>query len=706
MKEDEYMEKTYIIRNLDCAHCGGKIEEAIKELDGIESCVLNFPMRKLKIKGELNSDTEKKMNEAAGKIEAGVEIVCEQSEQQEKELSEKSEMRSLKKEIALLISGILVYVAAIVIERFIHLNILSVVLFVAAYLILGYRVLSATFKNVFKGNIFDENFLMTVATVGAFILGEYSEAVGVVLFFKIGGIFEDFAVNKSRSAITAAAGLKVNEVDLLCEGEFIRTQSEDIVVGDIIRVKVGERIAVDGIVESGETRLDTSAVNGEPVPVTVKKGEEVISGCINTSEVITVRATASAGDSMISKIADAVENAAAGKPKIDRFITRFAKVYTPAVLIIALLTAVIPSLFTGEWSKWVYTALTFLVISCPCALVLSVPLAYFSGIGAASKYGILFKGGNALEALGKVKAIAFDKTGTITNGSFSVTDVRVYGDFSNEQILSLCGACEASSTHPVAVSIVKYCNENGISFPESDRVKEYSGRGVSAEIQGKQILCGNLRLMEENGVTVPDADEKIVGSVVYISVNNEVCGRVIVSDSLKKTSAEAISRLKEMGIKTAMLTGDKEDNAKAIAGQLGIDYAKGELMPDGKLNEIGSIREKYGAVMFVGDGINDGPVLAGADVGGAMQSGSDLALEAADAVFMNSELDSVLLSKKIADKTMRISWENIIFALAVKAAVLIFGLLGHPSMWFAVFADSGTAMLLILNSIRALRAKK
>lgn len=700
------MEKTYIIRNLDCAHCGGKIEEAIKELDGIESCVLNFPMRKLKIKGNLNSDTEKKMNEISGKIEAGVEIVCEEIEQQEKELSEKSEMRSLKKEIALLISGIFMYVAAIVSEHFIHLNILSIVLFIAAYLILGYRVLIATFKNISKGNIFDENFLMTVATVGAFILGEYSEAVGVVLFFKIGGIFEDFAVNKSRRAITAAADLKVDEVDLLCEGEFIRTQSEKIRVGDIIRVKVGERIAVDGIVESGETRLDTSAVNGEPVPVTARKGEKVMSGYINTSEVITVRATASAGDSMISKIADAVENAASSKPKIDRFITRFAKVYTPVVLIIALLTATIPSIFTGEWSKWIYTALTFLVISCPCALVLSVPLAYFSGIGAASKHGILFKGGNALEALGKVKTVAFDKTGTITNGSFSVTDVKAYGDFSNEQILSLCGTCEASSTHPVAVSIVKYCNENKISLTESERVKEYSGRGVSAEIQGKQILCGNLRLMEENSVEIPNTEEKIMGSVVYISVDNEICGRITVSDSLKEKSSEAIRRLNELGIKTAMLTGDKNENAQIVAEQLKIDYTKGELTPEEKLNEIGIIREKYGAVMFVGDGINDGPVLAGADVGAAMQNGSDLALEAADAVFMNSELDSVVLSKKIADKTMRISWENIIFALAIKAAVLIFGLLGHPSMWFAVFADSGTAMLLILNSIRALRTKK
>ncbi len=701
MKEDVCMEKMYIVKNLDCAHYGGKIEAAIADFEEIESASLNFPMRKLRVVGEITPATEKKMLRTAHKIEAEVELVPEA----EAENAHGEEGR-MKKELLSLAVGVLVYAAALILDHVIDLNVPSLILYIISYLILGYSVLAATVKNLRGGNFFDENFLMTVATIGAFILGEYPEAVGVVLFFKIGEIFEDYAVNKSRRAITAAAGLKVDEVDLLRDNEFVRVHSDEVAVGDIIRVKPGERITVDGTVESGETRIDTSAINGEPVPLSVRAGDEVISGCINMNEAITVRAKAAAGDSMIAKIAEAVETASETKPEIDRFITRFAKVYTPVVILIAAATAIIPSLITGDWSKWVYTALTFLVISCPCALVLSVPLAYFSGIGAASRLGILFKGGNTLEALGKVKAIAFDKTGTITNGSFSVTNVKSYGKLTEEQIISLCGACETASTHPVAVSIVKYCADRGIKHEAPEKIREYSGRGVAAELNGKQLLCGSARLMNENGIEIPHEDEKISGSIVYVSFGGELLGRVVVSDSVKAGSARAIELLKKMGIKTAMLTGDKKENVEATASELGIDYVRGELMPNEKLEEIGRIREKYGAVMFVGDGINDGPVLAGADVGGAMQSGADLALEAADAVFMNSNPDSVVKAKKIADRTLRISYENIAFALVIKAAVLVLGLLGIPSMWFAVFADSGTAMLLILNSIRVLSTKK
>lgn len=701
MKEDVCMEKMYIVKNLDCAHCGGKIEAAIADFEEIESASLNFPMRKLRVVGEITPATEKKMLRTARKIEAEVELVPEAEAE-----NAHGEEGGMAKELLSLAVGVLVYAAALILDHVIGLNVLGLILYIISYLILGYGVLAATVKNLRGGNFFDENFLMTVATIGAFILGEYSEAVGVVLFFKTGEIFENYAVNKSRRAITAAAGLKVDEVDLLRDNEFVRVHSDEVAVGDIIRVKRGERIAVDGTVESGETRIDTSAINGEPVPLSVRAGDEVISGCINMNEAITVRAKAAAGDSMIAKIAEAVETASETKPEIDRFITRFAKVYTPVVILIAAATAIIPSLITGNWSKWVYTALTFLVISCPCALVLSVPLAYFSGIGAASRLGILFKGGNALEVLGKIKAIAFDKTGTITNGSFSVMNVKSYGKLTEEQIISLCGACETASTHPVAVSIVKYCADMGIKHEAPEKIREYSGRGVAAELNGKQLLCGNARLMNENGIEIPHEDEKISGSIVYVSFGGELLGRVIVSDSVKAGSARAIELLKKMGIKTAMLTGDKKENAEATASELGIDYVRGELMPNEKLEEIGRIREKYGAVMFVGDGINDGPVLAGADVGGAMQSGADLALEAADAVFMNSELDSVVKAKKIADRTLRISYENIAFALVIKAAVLVLGLLGIQSMWFAVFADSGTAMLLILNSIRVLSTKK
>ena len=743
-KDSDHMEKTFSVQNLDCAHCGAKIEEAIGKLEGIESAVLNFPLRKLKISGDITDELLHMINDTANSIEAGVviapfeashhkhehehhehehhhehgeECCCGHDHEHEHshehshehhhshEHSHGEEHEDLMHELLPIIIGVIVFAAAIAAEKLLDIKLLAIVLFAAAYLILGVNVLKATFKNIRAKNFFDENFLMTVATIGAFALGEYAEAVGVVLFFRIGELFEDFAVARSRKAITDVAELKEEEADVLRDGEFVRVHSEEIKIGDILRIKAGERIAADGIVESGESRIDTSAVNGEPVPLIVQKGDEVLSGCINLSETFTLRATAAASDSMISKIAQAVEDASATKPKIDRFITRFAKVYTPIVIAIALLTAIVPSLITGDWSKWVYSALTFLVISCPCALVLSVPLAYFSGIGAASKLGILFKGGNAVEALGKIKAIAFDKTGTLTNGSFTVTDVKSYGSLNKKQLLAICGSCEQSSTHPVAESITEYCRSENIEISSPEKVGELAGRGVSAVINDQEVLCGNERLMSENGVSFP-SEERLAGSVVYIAVNGRAEGRIVVSDTVKKTSASAIKQLRAMGVATAMLTGDKAENAETIAEQLGLDSVKGGLLPHEKLAELERIRKENGAVMFVGDGFNDGPVLAGADVGGAMHSGSDLALEAADAVFMNSEPEAVVKAKRIADKTLRISYENIIFALAVKAAVLIFGLIGHPNMWLAVFADSGTAMLLILNSVRVLNTKK
>ena len=749
------MEKYYSISNLDCAHCGAKIEEAIRKLEGVESAVLNFPLKKFKIKGEVTDELLARINEVANSIEAGVvisaieekhhhahkhhdhhekhhddecccghdhshehkhshehaeECSCGHDHEHHHEAadsheSEVADHESFLGDIIPLSAGILLFAAAIICGKLFDIKPLTIGLYTAAYLVLGINVLKATFKNLKNGNIFDENFLMTAATIGAFVLGEYAEAVGVVLFFRIGEIFEDYAVSRSRKAITDVAGLKVEEADVFVDGEFRRIHSDEINSGDLLRIKPGERIAADGIIESGSSRIDTSAVNGEPVPLTVKEGDSVFSGCINLSDTFTLRATAAASDSMISKIAQAVEDASASKPKIDRFITRFAKIYTPIVMATALLTAVIPSLITGDWNKWIYSALTFLVISCPCALVLSVPLAYFSGIGAASRLGILFKGGNAIEALAKVKAIAFDKTGTLTNGSFTVTEIRSYGSLDKNDIISICGSCEQCSTHPVAESIVDYCRHNSISLSQPESSGEIAGRGVSAVVSGRNVLCGNERLMKENGISVSE-DEIPLGSIVYVAIDGNICGMIVVSDTVKKTSASAISQLRQMGIATAILTGDKSENADAMAKELGVDSANGDLLPDGKLAEIERIRSEKGAVMFVGDGFNDGPVLAGADVGGAMHSGSDLALEAADAVFMNSEPDSVVKAKIIADKTLRISYENIIFALAVKAAVLILGLIGHPSMWLAVFADSGTAMLLILNSVRVLNTKK
>ena len=718
------MEKEYYISNLDCAHCGAKIEEAIRKINGIESAVLNFPLRKIKISGTVNDELLEIINKTANSIEAGVIISAAPPSEHHHEHSHHhhhdgdkchcscdgshahDEKHSFPAaELFSLLIGILLFAAAIIIGKITDLKALSLCLYIVSYILIGYKIIITTIKNILSGNIFDENFLMTVATIGASILGEFSEAVGVVLFYRIGELFEDFAVSKSRKAITAAADLKVDKAEVLRNGEFISVDSDEIQIGDILRIKAGERIAADGIIETGESKIDTSAVNGEPVPLIVKQGNSVFSGCINLSGTLTLRTTASASESMISKIADAVETASAEKPRIDRFITRFAKIYTPIVLAIALLTAIVPSLVTGETTKWVYSALTFLVISCPCALVLSVPLTYFSGIGAASKLGILFKGGSAIEALAKVNVIAFDKTGTLTDGSFNLTDIKVYGDTTENELLSLCGSCEQCSAHPVAESIVEYCRTHDIPTDSPDNSTETSGQGVRTTVNGKDILCGSEKFMTANNISIQNEDVPF-GSVVYTAVNGKTVGRIIVSDSLKKTSASAVSDLKRMNVKTAMLTGDKTENAEAVAKLVGIETAKGDLLPDSKLKEIEKLRKENGAVMFVGDGFNDGPVLAGADVGGAMQNGSDLALEAADAVFMNSEPESVVKAKRITNTVQRIAYENIIFALTVKATVLILGLTGHPNIWFAVFADSGTAMLCVLNSLRVLLTKK
>ena len=608
----------------------------------------------------------------------------------------------LKSEMLPFFIGIIIFGDALLCSYLYDAKFITITLYATSYLILGYNILLSTISNLKHKNFFDENFLMTLATFGSFALGEYSEAVGVVLFFRIGELFEVYAISKSKKAITDVAKLKVEEADVLIDGEFQRIHSDKIKIGDTLRIKVGERIAVDGIIESGDTKMDTSAVNGEPILLSVKPGDKVLSGYINISEICILKATDIVSNSMISKIANAVEDASSKKPKIDRVITRFSKIYTPIVIIIALITSIIPSIITGNWKKWIYSGLTFLVISCPCAFVLSVPLAFFSGIGAASKMGILFKGGNAIEALGKVKVVVFDKTGTLTNGIFSISEVKTYGNIKESELLSICGSCEQNSTHPIAESITEYCKSNKIKLSDLDKVKEIAGRGISAIFNGEEVLCGNEKLMSENNILIPDVKNEPLGCLVYIAINNKIEGRIIVSDSPKKTSLSSISQLKEMGIKTSMLTGDKSENAKAMANYLGIDSAKGDLLPEGKLAEIGKIRRENGEVMFVGDGINDGPVLAGADVGGAMYNGSDLALVAADAVFMNSEPDSIVKAKKIAEKTLIISYENIIFALLIKGLILLLGLLGHPNMWLAVFADSGSGVLLILNSIRVL----
>lgn len=695
------MKKVYAVENLECAHCGGKIEEAINALSDVENAVLNFPQRKLKVTGNITPDTEKAMQDICDRIENGVIISADHDEHEhEHEHDESHHHHDEQAGIVPLVIGIVLFVCAFIVHHALSNEIFSTIFYLTSYVVLGYKIIISAFKNIFRGNLFDENFLMTVATVGAICLGNYSEAVGVVLFFNIGSIFEHYAVEKSRKEISSAVDLKVEKSEVLRNGEFVSVDTDEIKIGDIIRVKAGERISVDGIIKSGETLFDTSAINGEPVPISVKAGDKVVSGYINMKSAVEIEATQTAENSMLSKIAEAIENATDSKPKIDRFITRFSKVYTPVVISLAVITAIVPSLITGNWSYWIYTALTFLVISCPCALVLSVPLAYFSGIGRASRNGILFKGGNSLEMLNKVKAVAFDKTGTVTKGVFTVTECKSCGEISEKQLLALCGSVESLSTHPVAVSISNYCHENNIPLSDVGKAEEIVGMGIKAG----NILCGNEKLMNKYGISV-DIKPENFGSVVYTAYNGKLCGYILVSDSIKENSAQAVKNFRDMGIKTFMLTGDKAQNGKITAEKVGIDKVYSELLPAEKLEKVQEIRKNYGNVMFIGDGINDAPVLAGADVGGAMQSGSDLAVESADVIFMKSDLQSAVIAKEIADKTAVITKQNIIFALAIKLAVLVLGLFGIANMWFAVFADSGTAMLLVLNSIRILFSK-
>lgn len=708
------MEETLLLKDLNCANCAAKIEDRIRKMDVVETANFTIATHQLKLTGswEDREALKRDIQDICDAIEEGVTVADyeRKSKASVDEHGHDHDHGSDAVTIAVIVAGLLfmAYEALTTVVPSIGMpESIETPIYYIAYILLAFPVLRIAARNILKGQVFDENFLMSIATLGAIAIDALPEAVGVILFYRIGEFFEHKATDRSRTEIMNAVDMRPQEVrvvDTCCGGEIVIMAPEKVEVGSTIEVRPGDLIPLDGTVLEGETRVNTAPVTGEPVPVRAVPGTQLMSGCINESGRITMRVDKVLEESMVTKILDAVENAASSKPKIDRFITRFARVYTPIVVALSLVVAIIPSLITGEWHKWIYTALTFLVISCPCALVLSVPLAFFSGIGNASKHGILLKGGRVIETLAGVKAVALDKTGTITSGEFKVQNVETVGSHvSKNQLLSMASAIEAVSTHPIATSIVSEAKEQGITVEASDFVQELAGEGMVGMVDGQQVLVGNRRLMERYAVQGYPTEATEYGTEVLVAEGNVYLGRIIIADEARPDSAAAIADLNGQDIKTVMLTGDAEASANYIAKETGVSAVRAQLLPQDKLSVVQDIRSEYGPTMFVGDGINDAPVLAGADVGGAMGSGADAAIEAADVVFMRPSLTAIAHILDLSKATLRVAWQNVVFAIAVKILIMALGLMGYASMWWAVFGDTGVSILCILNSIRILR---
>ena len=709
------MEETLLLKNLNCPNCGAKIEDRIRKMDVVETANFTLATHQLKLTGswEDREALKRDIQDICDAIEEGVTVAdYERKSKAAVDDGRENNQDNDSVTIAVIVVGLLfmIYDALTSFVPSIGLpESIETPIYYVAYVLLAFPVLRTAARNILKGEIFDENFLMSIATLGAIAIDALPEAVGVILFYRIGEFFEEKATDRSRTEIMNAVDMRPQEVrviDTCGGGEIVVMSPEKVEVGWTIEVRPGDLIPLDGTILEGETRVNTAPVTGEPVPVRAEPGTQLMSGCINETGRITMRVDKVLEESMVTKILDAVENAAASKPKIDKFITRFARVYTPIVVALALAVAIIPSLITGEWHRWIYTALTFLVISCPCALVLSVPLAFFSGIGNASKHGILLKGGRVIEALANVKAVALDKTGTITSGEFKVHNVETVGSHvSSGQLLSMAAAIEAVSTHPIATSIVSEAKEQGITVEASDFVQELAGEGMVGMADGQQVLVGNRRLMERYNVQGYPTEAAEYGTEVLVAEGNTYLGRIIIADEARPDSAEAIADLNRQDIKTVMLTGDAEASANYIAKETGVSAVRAQLLPQDKLSVVRDIRSEYGPTMFVGDGINDAPVLAGADVGGAMGSGADAAIEAADVVFMRPSLTAIAHILDLSKSTLRVAWQNVVFAIAVKILIMLLGILGYASMWWAVFGDTGVSILCILNSVRILSRK-
>ena len=582
------------------------------------------------------------------------------------------------------------------------------VIFIASYLIVGLEIVLKAIRNITRGKVFDENFLMAIATIGAFAVGEFPEAATVMILYQIGELFQSYAVDKSRKSISSLMDIRPDYANVKRENEVLKVSPEEVKIGELIVVKPGEKIPLDGVIEEGKSMLDTSSLTGESMPQDVNIGDNVLSGCINKSGLLTIKVTKEFGESTVSKILDLVENASSKKSKSENFITKFAKYYTPAVVIIAVILAVVPPIIIKDaiFTDWIYRALTFLVVSCPCALVISIPLSFFGGIGGASKKGILVKGSNYLEALAQTEIVVFDKTGTLTEGIFEVQKIETV-DIKKEELLELATYAENHSNHPISLS-VKNAYKNKIDMKKITETEEIAGLGVKAIIDGKQVLVGNDKLMEQAKINYEKSTD--IGTILYVAIDNKFAGYIVIADKIKNDSKKTIEILKGNNIKkTVMLTGDKKQVGEHVADILGLDEVYTELLPDGKVKKVEELlkqKSEKGKLVFVGDGINDAPVLALADIGIAMGGlGSDAAIEAADVVIMTDEPSKIGNAIQISKKTMRIVRENIIFSLVVKIAVLILSACGLSTMWEAVFADVGVSIIAILNSLRVLRNK-
>lgn len=722
------MKRTWPIE-IDCPNCAAKLEAALQKLPGVERVTVNYVRKRITLVAAekdfadvtaavlakaaeiepdavIHAEAEKKHDHGAkghGSChEEGCSCVHAHHHEHGHEHDHEHSHGAGKGGTLLLRVGAaaVLLLAGYLTER---LPVLSVACFLAAYLSVSYDVLYRAVRNILRGQVFDENFLMAVASIGAMAVGEFAEGAAVMALYQIGEYFQDKAVDHSRASITALMDIRPDHANLLRDGQAVEVSPESVAVGDLILVKPGEKLPLDGVVVEGESALNTAALTGESLPRDVKRGDSVLSGCVNESGVLTVRVTAAYGESTVAKILRLVEESGDAKAPTERFITRFSKVYTPLVCLAALLLAVVPSLFDGRWSHWIYQALTFLVISCPCALVISVPLTFFSGIGGASRRGILVKGANHIETLAAMDTVVFDKTGTLTRGVFTVTDVEAVG-VTKEELLELAAHAECFSDHPISRSLREAWGRD-VQPERVSEAEEIAGHGVKAMVDGRPVLCGNARLMQSHGMSASQAD--VSGTVVHVAADGKYRGYVVISDVIKQDAAQAVADLKAAGVaRLVMLTGDHEAVAADVAQRVGLTAYHAGLLPGDKVNELEVLLGEKHCVAFVGDGINDAPVLRRADIGIAMGGiGSDAAIEAADVVLMDDSIGKLALARRIARRTMGIARMNIVFALAVKALVMLLGVFGIANMWLAVFADVGVAMLAILNAMRALRVK-